>query len=161
MKLRGALIMATLVLGAGSGQAQPADKIDEKALKNELALLQGHLVTIGREALGKKATSEDLKKLKGVMVIEGENRAGWTEEYGEKGEVHEAAIKLDPSAKPKAVDRTIRKGPGKGETTQGIYKLEGDQLTICLAWGKKERPKEFAAKKDGHAMVVVYKRVKK
>jgi uncharacterized protein (TIGR03067 family) len=94
-------------------------------------------------------------------VIEGDKKTGWSDEMGKKVNVQEVTIKLDPTAKPKTVDKVITKGPGKGETMLGIYKLEGDQLTICLAVGGKERPTEFAAPANGNAMVVVYKREKK
>jgi uncharacterized protein (TIGR03067 family) len=156
-----AVIIATLVVPTGAESSKPTGALGEDAAKKELELLQGHWVMVGRELLGKKATPEELKQLKGVMVIEGNKRTGWSDEMGKKVNVQEATIKLDPTANPKAVDKAITKGIGKGETTLGIYKLEGDQLTICLALGSKERPTEFAGKSNGHAMVVVYKRVKK
>src|SRR5262249_21425061 len=99
MKAYIALILAPLVLSGGPRVSRPAEEVDEKAVKEELASLQGRWVMVGREALGKKATSEDLKKVKGVLVIEGEKRAGWSEEYGEKGDVQEATFKIDPAAK--------------------------------------------------------------
>ncbi len=53
--------------------------------------------------------------------------------------------KLDPDASPKTIDMTFTKGPEKGNTSLGIYKLEGDVWTICLTLTAKERPTKFEA----------------
>jgi uncharacterized protein (TIGR03067 family) len=155
------LALATLFAFTEPGLATTSGMLEEDAVKTELDRLQGHWVMVGREHMGKKATPDDLKRLKGVMVIEGDKKTGWSDEMGKKENVQETTIKLDPTAKPKTVDKVVTKGIGKGETLLGIYKLDGDQLTICLAVGGKERPKEFATTTNGNAMVVVYKRVKK
>jgi uncharacterized protein (TIGR03067 family) len=42
---------------------------------------------------------------------------------------------------------TFNKGPEKGNTALGIYKLDGDTWTICLTVTAKERPTRFATKK--------------
>jgi uncharacterized protein (TIGR03067 family) len=154
-----ALIVAACVVVVGL--AQDAGKKADDVARKELALLQGKWVMIGREVLGKKATKEDLEKVKGIRVVEGNKVTSWAVERGKKMEdVTEATIKLDPAAKPKAIDQTIIKGRFKGDTALGIYKLDGDELTICIAWGSEERPTEFAGKLDGKAMLVIYKRVK-
>jgi uncharacterized protein (TIGR03067 family) len=72
-----------------------------------------------------------------------------------------ATFKLDETAKPKTIDRTFRDG-GRAtepeETYLGIYKLEGDQLTICHYGSSKVRPTEFATTpKTG--TLIVWKRV--
>jgi len=61
-----------------------------------------------------------------------------------------ATIKLDASKAPKWIDLT--------RFTPGIYKLEGDSLTICRPNSGTERPKEFKAGKDDPNVVVVYQR---
>jgi len=40
----------------------------------------------------------------------------------------------------------------------GIYKLEGDTLTLCRAAGDRERPKEFKTTEE--AGILVWKRAK-
>jgi hypothetical protein len=47
-------------------------------------------------------------------------------------------------------------GPEKGNTSLGIYELQGDDLKLCLTITAKDRPTEFAAKpKSGHGFEVL------
>jgi uncharacterized protein (TIGR03067 family) len=161
MRLTITLAIVSMMGVADVGHAQDADKKKEDAVKRELALLQGKWEMVGREVLGKKATKEDLEIVKAILVIEGEKKTGWPVDMGKKGEVQEASIKLDPTAKPKTIDKTVTKGIGKGETFLGIYELDGDQLTICIPWRSNRRPTQFGGDSDGKAILVIYKRMKK
>jgi uncharacterized protein (TIGR03067 family) len=69
-----------------------------------------------------------------------------------------ASIKIDGSKDPKWIDLTFPRGTGTA--SPGIYKLEGDMLTICRVLAGKERPKEFKSAEVG-SNLVVYKRVTK
>ena len=76
--------------------------------------------------------------------------------------VNEGMLKLDPTAKPKAVDIMYTSGPVKGETDKAIYEIDGDTLKVCYSLEPDaERPTEFASKPDGKVFVLSYKRVKK
>lgn len=71
----------------------------------------------------------------------------------------EGTYKIDPSQNPKTIDVT---GEGKDGTHRGIYKLDGDKLTLCIADEASEgRPKDFTAKEDDGKMVIELKREKK
>ena len=49
-------------------------------------------------------------------------------------------IELDPSRDPRAIDVIPDGGKDRGERVLGIYKLEDDRLTICMAAPGKPRP---------------------
>src|SRR5262249_47132028 len=52
-------------------------------------------------------------------------------------------IKIDPSKNPKTFDLTTKIGDREHPPRLGIYKLEGNILTLCQTIGKAERPTEF------------------
>ena len=74
----------------------------------------------------------------------------------EPGSNSEFTVALDPAKKPKTIDMKITKGPGKGKTLLGIYKVEEDGLLICF--GEKPRPIEFASKAKSSVALVLLKR---
>ena len=65
-----------------------------------------------------------------VTLTEGDVRAG------------AGVIRLDPTADPRSFDFTATEGPRPqdGATAMGIYRVEGDALTMCLGY---VRPSEF------------------
>jgi uncharacterized protein (TIGR03067 family) len=70
-------------------------------------------------------------------------------------------IKVDSSKIPHSIDFTYTAGPQKGRMAKGIYKIEGDDLTICRGLtDQAERPTEFAAPVDSNLLLVVWKRAK-
>jgi uncharacterized protein (TIGR03067 family) len=77
-----------------------------------------------------------------VTLMEGDQQAG------------EGVIRLDPSAQPKAFDFTATGGPQVGATARGIYRVEGDALTMCMG---VERPSEFSG--AGEAALVELTRI--
>jgi uncharacterized protein (TIGR03067 family) len=122
------------------------------------------------------AAEEDLKKLQGEWVLESFNKEGEElpakalkatmtvkgEPWLYKSDIGEwsTTFKIDPSKTPKTIDMTI--GTGKTARRQrGIYKIEGDTLTICRAAGRgdEERPKEFPGDHKG-LVLIVWKRAR-
>ncbi len=69
-----------------------------------------------------------------------------------EGKVGESGTyKTDAAKKPATIDMVILVGDkfDKGKTQLGIYKIEGDTLTLAVADpGSKTRPKSFDAVKD-------------
>src|SRR5262249_9894368 len=70
------------------------------------------------------------------------------------------AFRLDPSTDPKIIDfSTLDKG-NKGRTFEGIYRLEGDTLTICFSTREdiRERPAGFATRGGNNLVMVTLRR---
>ena len=70
-------------------------------------------------------------------------------------------VKLDPSAKPKAMDITGTEGPNKGKKIPAIYELNGDTLKICYDLSGKSRPMAFKTTEGTQLFLVTYKREKR
>ncbi|HZZ80780.1 MAG TPA: M56 family metallopeptidase [Gemmataceae bacterium] len=75
---------------------------------------------------------------------------------------HTGTVKLDPSVMPPTIEMKLKgEGPGNLDAdTLGIYKLEGNKLTLCTGVGsaKNKRPKTFAYSKDFPTSSVVLQR---
>lgn len=70
---------------------------------------------------------------------------------------------LDPSKEPRQIDLTVLEGPEneKGKVAQGIYKLDGDKLTLHLSHPGGERPTSFESKEGENCILLTTERVKK
>jgi uncharacterized protein (TIGR03067 family) len=69
-------------------------------------------------------------------------------------------IVLDPSRTPAAIDVIPDGGPAHGKRVLGIYKLEKDRLTICMADADQPRPREFKAEKGSKQTLMVFTRAR-
>jgi uncharacterized protein (TIGR03067 family) len=68
-----------------------------------------------------------------------------------KDKSHTAKIKVDPKAKPAAIDIAPSDGPDKGHTFPGIYKVEDGRLVIAFT-ERGDRPTEF---KGGDGVLLI------
>jgi uncharacterized protein (TIGR03067 family) len=81
----------------------------------------------------------------------------------EKGEtIYEGTLGLDQSASPGAIDFRHTGYSPRGKTWRGIYKIDGDTLTICDNAGdmQKSRPMSFDTRPDSGRVLVVFKRAR-
>ncbi len=118
--------------------------------KAELNKLAGHWQVTQQEHGGKKVPA---KKLAALAVDVAGDRM--TTREGDEVKEEARIVRLDSKEKPAAIDLKADK------VVQGIWKLDGDVLTICVAEPGKDRPREFAAKEGtGHTLLVL-KKVKK
>jgi uncharacterized protein (TIGR03067 family) len=120
-------------------------------------------------AADSKSQAELIKPFLGTWASSGDGiDATWTFE-SEKVKATVAGMeytckpKIDGDAKPFAtIDLVIDDGPeeAKGKTSKGIYKIDGEKLTLCVSAPGKDRPKEFA-QVDDEAYLFELKKEKK
>jgi uncharacterized protein (TIGR03067 family) len=122
----------------------------------ELKKLAGHWAVIQQEHGGKKAAAKELAAL--AVEIAGQRM---TTREGSDVKEDTTIISLDPKAKPAVIDLKIASGADIDKVVKGIYKLDGDTLTICVAEPGKDRPKAFEAKMGTGHTLLVFKREKK
>ena len=76
--------------------------------------------------------------------------------------LYAGTVRMDPSAKPPAIDFDHREGALSGKAWKGIYAVNGDTLTICdnAPNLEKGRPSAFEAGSGSGYVVVTFKRAK-
>jgi uncharacterized protein (TIGR03067 family) len=118
----------------------------------ELEKLQGEWTAVYHEFRGFGFKAGEFPAIQ--LTIKGDK---WISRQDQKSTV---TITLDPNAEPKHFDRNFAKGPLDGKVVLGLYKLEGDTLTIINSSGEKERPTGFSTKDNSALKLYVYQRSK-
>jgi uncharacterized protein (TIGR03067 family) len=139
------LIVLTVCVPPSAGVAPPTG--DE-------ARLQGTWKVVSLESDGQPAPAEATKGAE--LIFEGNHYAlkGGTEQF-------RGTFRLDATRTPRAIDATFTEPDGKEKgKAVGIYKLEGDRLTICWHQDGKERPATFRTARDSNLRLIVAERVK-
>jgi uncharacterized protein (TIGR03067 family) len=115
-------------------------------MPNDLDLLQGSWSVTAMEADGQKMPAEMLAG--GRVLVQGDRFTSTG-----MGVVYEGRLELDESREPRQFDMKFDAGPEKGNTNLGIYELDGDIWTICLATRGSVRPSVFASTPGGGCAV--------
>ncbi|HEY1757034.1 MAG TPA: TIGR03067 domain-containing protein [Bryobacteraceae bacterium] len=69
---------------------------------------------------------------------------------------YEGIFTIDVEKDPHWIDIDFIEGPEAGNRCEGLFQMDGDQLTICLGLAGASRPERFATAKDsGHALEVL------
>ena len=82
----------------------------------------------------------------------------WDVLEGDKSVIGARPFKFDPKASPATVD--LGAGNDGREMAQGIYKIEGDKLTICKTPPRQGRPTEFTTPDGSPNYLMIFRRVK-
>lgn len=72
----------------------------------------------------------------------------------------EGGFTIDAKKTPATIDMQPGMGTYEGKSLPGIYKVEGDTLTIAFAEPGMERPKAFESKAGTGVVLVVHKKSK-
>ena len=123
----------------------------EDAAKVELKKLEGTWQLVSAVTDGKAAAEDFVAKVQ-VIIKDGKHSVKIDGETA----VKEIPVAVDPSTDPKSTTDTLP----DGQTIQGIYKLEGDKLTSCVAKPGQPRPKAFAAEAGSGQTLRVFRRAK-
>ena len=75
--------------------------------------------------------------------------------------IEEGDYSFDDEKSPKTVDFEIKKGPNEGKKQLGIFKIEGDKMTLVVAEpGTTDRPTSFKVEDGSSLIKAVLERVK-
>lgn len=160
------VVMAALFGLTMTGCKSPEEAAaDKKLLEEEQSKLQGKWKIFSRDGESDPDGEEDKEKGdKGLVITIDKDVLS----YAYDGEVSSRRkMTLRPSKDPKEVDFVYVDEKGKEITTtsrskvasgkkkgkvketkssikeQAVYKIDGDKLTLCIAWGDKNRPTDF------------------
>jgi uncharacterized protein (TIGR03067 family) len=137
---------SALVLVAVAGTLAAAEDPNKKALEDLQGTWQLQRMTRG----GQEAPADVVKGMR--LVIAGNKMTPYE---GDRAQPT-ATIAVDANKKPATIDLKQER-----EAVQGIYRLEGDTLTICAGTPGTGRPTDFASKAGTPTGLIVLKRVKK
>jgi uncharacterized protein (TIGR03067 family) len=128
----------------------PADTPKDAEAKKDVEKFQGKWTIVSIEEDGKLEPADEVAKFE--VTVKDSLFTVKIKDITHK----ELTIKVDPSQKPAAIDLSP-KDP-KEPTVLGVYKWDGEMLTICGTDQSKDRPKEFSSGKG--ITLLVLKRAK-
>ena len=121
----------------------------QRPAKEDLEKQQGTWVAVSFRRDGQDTPREIVRTI--TRTVEGEHVVWKRNGKSFAG----TALVLDPGQDPKAIDVIADGGPSRGKRVLGIYKIDSNQLTLCMADPDQPRPRQFKAEKgSGHTLMV-------
>jgi uncharacterized protein (TIGR03067 family) len=114
---------------------------DDDAVKKELKRHQGTWIATSSTFDGQKAPEDIVHSIKRIVT---DDHVVWQRDGKQFAGTK---FVLDSTNEPNTIDVIPDGGRNRGERILGIYKLDRDTLTICMAGPGQPRPKEFKAEK--------------
>ena len=133
-------ILAGLWLASGVANCRATEST------NELGTLDGNWKMVSLEQRGNKASAASITNY--MLAVKGNQ---WTVTQSKAKVTY--TFKLDDSTAPRQLDLIMSSARGES-VSKGIYKLEGDTLTLCRTIGNRERPREFKTTSSAGILVV-------
>ena len=120
----------------------------------DLQNIQGEWQAVGLEDDGRTIPAAKVKQT--TVTVSGQ---GYTLRQG--GQVISGVIaRIDPSANPATIDfRRARGSDGPGQSYRGIYLLEGDEFSVCVAPPGKARPTDLDSGRGSGCWLYLLRRV--
>ena len=140
-------------LFVGVGLLSASDDTKDEAIRKDLKNLTGNWTVTTREADGEKSPADALK---GVIV---EGRRGRDRDHLKDGKIAPQVkwVNMDPTQKMRRLtSRSLR--ATTGQDLLAIYRVKGDEFTVCVANSGKDRPTEFTTNADNGRSLMTYTR---
>ena len=137
-------VVAACLCGSAFGAQEPA--------KQELARHQGTWTAVSFRREGQETPAEIVRTI--TRTVEGDHVVWKRDGKSFAG----TTVVLDPGRDPRTIDVLPDGGPSRGKRVLGIYKIEKDTLTLCMADPDQPRPREFKAEKGSKHTLMVFKR---
>lgn len=130
---------------------------EQDSTQAEREILQGKWALVYQQMDGRKVPDEEVaESLRGQMEFVGE-KIHYSVEL--PGFDFRFSYRLHPEQQPKGIDLMVMATPdgkGVGQTTFGIYRMQGGTLEICHS--KTNRPTAFSAEEGSHNVLIALKR---
>jgi uncharacterized protein (TIGR03067 family) len=121
-------------------------------VRDELARHQGAWIVLASVRDGEEADPETIATIRRVVE---RDHVHW-ERDGKR--FAGTTLVLDPTCDPPSIDLIPDGGQARGQHVLGIYRLDGDTLTTCIADAGRPRPTEFAAGPGSKQTLMTFRR---